>query len=250
MGRVDSAISSASGSCSPPRTTTGAGPASSGASISSNCRRIPSSRITISDEPSTRAAMPASSSRAGLPSRHPAPLARADSRSVSLVERRVTVLIGRRRYRPRASGPPGSERLLARDLFVPHRERVSELATTADTSLRAVFAGSRGRLLPALLLAEFAGAVQGIAYATVLPLAARELDGSRLYGATLAAGLLSGVVVLAAGPGVTARLPARQNVARAPGLFVVGVVLSACAPAMGWLLAGGVLRGIAGGLLA
>jgi MFS family permease len=128
--------------------------------------------------------------------------------------------------------------------------RVHERGTTSTTSLRVLFAGRRGRLLIALLLAEFAGAVQGIAYATVLPLAAQELDGSRLYGATLSAGLLTGVVVLAAGPGVTARLPARQNLALATGLFVVGVVLSACAPAMGWLLAGGVLRGIAGGLLA
>ena len=88
-----------------------------------------------------------------------------------------------------------------------------ERGTTSTTPLRVLFAGRRGRLLIALLLAEFAGAVQGIAYATVLPLAAQELDGSRLYGATLSAGLLTGVVVLAAGPGVTARLPARQNLA-------------------------------------
>ncbi|WP_091541138.1 hypothetical protein [Modestobacter sp. DSM 44400] len=60
--------------------------------------------------------------------------------------------------------------------------------TVPGTSLRAVFADRRGRLLLALLLAEFAAAVQGIAYITVLPLAARDLDGSRLYGATLAAG--------------------------------------------------------------
>jgi MFS family permease len=127
---------------------------------------------------------------------------------------------------------------------------VRERGTATDTSLRALFAGRRGRLLAALLLAEFAGAVQGIAYATVLPLAARELDGSRLYGATLSAGMLTGVVVLAAGPGVTARLPPRQNLALATGLYVAGVALSATAPAMGWLLAGGVLRGMAGGLLA
>ncbi|NYJ06028.1 MFS transporter [Petropleomorpha daqingensis] len=125
-----------------------------------------------------------------------------------------------------------------------------EPGTTSTTSLRVIFSGRRGRLLAALLLAEFAGAVQGIAYATVLPLAAQELDGAALYGATLSAGLLTGVVVLAAGPGVTARLPPRQNLALATGLFVAGVVLSACAPAMGWLLAGGILRGIAGGLLA
>ncbi|WP_448625678.1 MFS transporter [Geodermatophilus sp. URMC 64] len=122
--------------------------------------------------------------------------------------------------------------------------------TTSRTSLRAVFAGRRGRLLAALLLAEFAAAVQGIAYATVLPLAARELDGGALYGATLSAGFLTGIVVLAAGPGVTARLPPRQNLVLATVLYVAGVAVSATAPAMGWLLAGGILRGLAGGLLA
>jgi MFS family permease len=120
----------------------------------------------------------------------------------------------------------------------------------ADTSLRAVFAGRRGRLLLALLLAEFAAAVQGVAYASVLPLAARDLDGSRLYGATLAAGSLVTVLVLAAGSGVTARFGARTTLLVATLLYVVGVALAATAPAMGWLLAGSALRGLAGGLLA
>jgi len=119
-----------------------------------------------------------------------------------------------------------------------------------DTSLRAVFAGRRGRLLLALLLAEFAAAVQGVAYSTVLPLASRELDGGRLYGATLAAGSLVTVLVLAAGSGVTARFGPRTTLLVATLLYVGGVVLAATAPAMGWLLAGSALRGLAGGLLA
>ena len=124
------------------------------------------------------------------------------------------------------------------------------MTTTSDTSLRAVFAGRRGRLMAALLLAEFAAAVQGVAYSTVLPLASRELDGGRLYGATLAAGSLVTVLVLAAGSGVTARLGARATLLTATPLYVGGVVLAATAPAMGWLLAGSALRGLAGGLLA
>ncbi|MBB3676811.1 MFS transporter [Modestobacter versicolor] len=127
---------------------------------------------------------------------------------------------------------------------------MSATGTAPDTSLRAVFAGRRGRLLVALLLAEFAAAVQGIAYATVLPLASRELDGSRLYGATLTAGTLVTVLVLAAGPGVTARLSPRATLLVATLVYVAGVVLAATAPAMGWLLAGSALRGLAGGLLA
>jgi MFS family permease len=119
-----------------------------------------------------------------------------------------------------------------------------------DTSLRAVLAGRRGRLLVALLLAEFAAAVQGVAYSTVLPLASADLGGQRLYGATLAAGSLVSVLVLAAGSGVTARSGPRTTLAVATLLYVAGVALAATAPAMGWLLAGSVLRGLAGGLLA
>jgi MFS family permease len=122
--------------------------------------------------------------------------------------------------------------------------------TAPDTSLRAVFAGHRGRLLGALLLAEFAGAVQGIAYVTVLPLAARDLDGSRLYGATLSAGSLVTALVLALGSGVTARLRPRTTLGLATAATVAGVALAATAPTMGLLLAGSAVRGAAGGLLA
>src|SRR5215211_6970446 len=97
-------MSSASGTCSPPRTTTGAGPATSGASSSSYCRRTPRIRTTTSALPSASAAIPASSSRAGLPSRQSAPLARAESRSVSLVESRVSMRCLTRGPRPGSSG--------------------------------------------------------------------------------------------------------------------------------------------------
>jgi len=119
-----------------------------------------------------------------------------------------------------------------------------------DTSLRAVFAGRRGRLLLALLLAEFAAAVQGIAYATVLPTATHELHGDRLYGATLAAGTLVTVLVLSLGSGIGTRLGPRRTLLVATALYVGGVALAATAPAMGWLLVGSAVRGVAGGLLA
>ncbi len=120
----------------------------------------------------------------------------------------------------------------------------------ADNSLRSVFAGRRGRLLIGLLLAEFAAATQGIAYSTVLPLAAKELNGTSLYGATLASGTLSTILVLAVGSGVSGRLGARASLLLATGVFLAGVVLSAVAPTMVWVLMGSVLRGLAAGLLA
>ena len=64
-------------------------------------------------------------------------------------------------------------------------------SVSRHTGLAAVLHGRRGRFLMALLLTEFAGAVQGIAYSTVLPVMARDLDGFALFGATLA-GSLSG----------------------------------------------------------
>ena len=54
-------------------------------------------------------------------------------------------------------------------------------------TLADVLRGRRGRFLLALLLTEFAGAMQVIAYSTVLPALARALDGFTLFGATLAA---------------------------------------------------------------
>jgi MFS family permease len=113
--------------------------------------------------------------------------------------------------------------------------------------LRAVFTGRRGRLLAGLLLAEFAGAVGIIAYASVLPLAARQLHGATLYGATLAAGTLTTILTLATG--VTLH-PARRALFVSTLLYGVGVVTAGVAPTMAVVLAGSVLRGAGSGLLA
>jgi MFS family permease len=124
------------------------------------------------------------------------------------------------------------------------------MTAAVDTSLRAVFRGRRGRLLAGLLLAEFGAAVQSVAYSSVLPLASRELSGSALYGATLASGALATIGVLALGPRVIAALSAGWTLAVATGLYLAGVVAAAAAPAMGFVLAGSIARGIAAGLLA
>ena len=54
-GTVDSSISSASGACSPPSTTTGRGPASSASRPSCQARRPPRMRTTTRSPPSSRA---------------------------------------------------------------------------------------------------------------------------------------------------------------------------------------------------
>ncbi|GAA4180184.1 MFS transporter [Gryllotalpicola koreensis] len=113
-----------------------------------------------------------------------------------------------------------------------------------------MFSGPRGRLLTALLIGEFGAAVQGIAYSTVLPLAATELHGAALYGATLAAATLSSIFVLALGPGLMVRLGFSNAIGAATVLFALGAALSALAPAMVWILVGNVIRGLSMGVIA
>lgn len=119
--------------------------------------------------------------------------------------------------------------------------------TTALHSGQTIFAGRRGRLLIGLLLTELAAAVQSIAYSSVLPVASAQLHGSALYGATLAAGTLTTILVLASGY----PLPdARRALLVATVLYVLGVLLAATAPAMALVLLGSVVRGGGAGLLA
>lgn len=117
-------------------------------------------------------------------------------------------------------------------------------------SLREVFHGRRGFFLAAMLAAEFGGAMQGLAYATVLPVVARELDGFGLFGATLASGPIASVLMLSVTSAVLARVRPVQVLAIATVGYVVGALMTALAPAMIWVLAGTVVRGVAGGLIA
>lgn len=125
-----------------------------------------------------------------------------------------------------------------------------EQTADASTSLRSMFSGRRGALLLALLFTEFGGAVQSIAYSSVLPIAAEDLHGAGLYGATLAAGSFTQILVLAIGSAPFARLRPITLLGTATVLFVVGSVVAVAAVSMSMILIGTVVRGIAGGMLA
>jgi MFS family permease len=112
-----------------------------------------------------------------------------------------------------------------------------------------LFAGRRGRFLATLLLAELGAAMQGIAYSTVLPVVADDLDGASLFGATLAAGNIAAVLMLSVTGVVLARVRPAQVLLVATVMYVVGVALAVAAPTMAWVLAGTVVRGISAGLL-
>lgn len=118
-----------------------------------------------------------------------------------------------------------------------------------DTSLRAVLAGDRGRLLVGLLFAEFGTAIQAVAEAAVLPLASRELHGASLYGATVAGPALSAILFAILGPSLTRRLGPRGVLLWSTVVYLGGVLLAVLAPVMAFVLAGRILQGAAAGLL-
>jgi len=111
-----------------------------------------------------------------------------------------------------------------------------------------ILRGRRGRFLATLMLAEFAAAMQGIAYSTVLPVTARDLDGFALFGATLAGGSVAAVLMLSFTAPILQRVPPVRVLLAATALYVVGAGLAVFAPAMTWVLAGTVIRGVAAGL--
>lgn len=116
------------------------------------------------------------------------------------------------------------------------------------TSLRALFAGRRGRLLAALLCFEFGAAVQSIAYSSVLPVVANQLHGADLYGLTLAAGSFTTILVLAIGPAPWARFSPHALLAAATTLYLAGSGLCVGATAMVSIVIGTVVRGAASGV--
>lgn len=115
--------------------------------------------------------------------------------------------------------------------------------------LRAVLGGRRGAFLVALLLAEFGAAMQGIAYSTVLPVVADDLDGYALFGATLAAGSIAAVLMLSFAPPLLGRVRPSLILLVATAGYVVGAAMAVFAPSMEWVLAGTIVRGLAAGML-
>ncbi|HWD62405.1 MAG TPA: MFS transporter, partial [Humibacter sp.] len=121
--------------------------------------------------------------------------------------------------------------------------------TSDQVPLRQVFHGRRGVFLFSMLLAEFGGGMQGLAISTVLPVVAQELHGFVLFGATLAAGNIAAVLMLAFSAPLLARIRPTVVIAVATVVYVVGVALTVVAPTMEWVLAGMVVRGVGFGLI-
>ena len=119
-----------------------------------------------------------------------------------------------------------------------------------EPTVRDVLSGRRGCTLGLLLLLELGAAFQGLAFATVLPLVAKDLDGATLYGPTLAAGTYASIAVLAIGSARLGTLDPRRSLLAATVLTVAGALLTVTATRMEMVLTGSILRGAAGGIVA
>ncbi len=112
---------------------------------------------------------------------------------------------------------------------------------------REVFSGRRGRLTAGLLLLEALVAVQVLMIATIMPDIRRDLGMTQLYGLAFTA---SGLATLAAIPIVGRAVDlfgSRRVLLPVLGLFGLGLLTSATAPAMPVLLIGHFVLGAGGG---
>lgn len=92
-------------------------------------------------------------------------------------------------------------------------------------------------------------AFEATAVTTIMPTVADRLDGVRLYAASFAAPLASGVVGMVAAGAWSDRHGPRIPLAAALVLFSLGLVVCGTAPSMSVLVGGRVLQGLGGGAL-
>jgi len=117
----------------------------------------------------------------------------------------------------------------------------------AEDRVPGLFAPQRRALTIGLVLSITFVASEALAVVTVMPVAARELGGLRLYGWVFSGFLLGSVIgIVLAGREADRRGPAVPFVAGL-ALFGAGLAIAGLAPAMGVLVAGRVLQGMGAG---
>jgi len=110
-----------------------------------------------------------------------------------------------------------------------------------------LWAPQRRALTTGLVLTITFVASEALAVVTVMPVAARDLGGLRLYGWVFSGFMLGSVIgIVAAGREADRRGPALPFIAGLV-LFGIGLVVAGLAPAMGVLVAGRVLQGLGAG---
>ena len=104
-------------------------------------------------------------------------------------------------------------------------------------------------MLLAFLATEFAASVDGLSYGAVLPVA-EELGGRELYSPALTAAGIVSIAFMAVGAFLYGRVGPRVQLWIATAVWLIGVGLTVTAPAMGFIVAGMAIRGVASGLMA
>ncbi len=102
-------------------------------------------------------------------------------------------------------------------------------------------------LLAGLLLAVSLHAFHAMAVVTVIPAVAEALDGRALYGAFFSSYLLASLLGLVWAGRALTTLGAQRTLGLCLAVFAAGVVASALAPSMPWLIAARLLEGFGGG---
>jgi len=105
------------------------------------------------------------------------------------------------------------------------------------------------RLIAGLMVGIALHAFHGTAIITALPVIAESLDGRSLYGAAISVYLVASIVGLAAAAGPVGRHGPRAVLRAGLLFFALGIVLSAAAPGMGWLVVGRAVEGVGGGII-
>ena len=118
-----------------------------------------------------------------------------------------------------------------------------------EGQVRGLWAPQTRALTTGLVLTITFVASEALAVVTVMPLAARDLGGLRLYGWVFSGFMLGSVVgIVAAGREADRRGPAVPFVA-ALLLFASGLAIAGLAPSMGVLVSGRVLQGVGAGAI-
>jgi MFS family permease len=117
----------------------------------------------------------------------------------------------------------------------------------ASVTWSALFAGSRGRLLIGLMVAEIATALQILVVVAILPLITRDLGGTSWYG--LAAGIttLATLATIPLAGGYADRYGIPKVLGAAFGLLIAGVIISGTARSMPVLVLGRLAQGLGAG---
>ena len=105
------------------------------------------------------------------------------------------------------------------------------------------------RLSAGLTLVVAATAFEALAVATVLPATVADLGGIELYGWTFSAFMLANLVGITVGGDAADRRGLGAPFVAGVSFFVIGLVVSGCAPSMRVIVGGRTLQGFGAGLL-